>query len=90
MSIIKLDLHHIYNQTETIENELNLIIDEALERRIDTVEIVTGKGSGQLKNHVLRFLKQSHIRKLYYRIEKDNKNLGRIFVHFKFDPDEDY
>jgi hypothetical protein len=32
---------------------------------------------------VLRFLDQKHVRALYHRVEKDDKNFGRIFVHFK-------
>ena len=41
-------------------------------------------GSGQLKKSVLRFLEQKHIKQQYHRIEKDSKNFGRLFVHFKF------
>jgi hypothetical protein len=46
-------------------------------------EIIPGKGSGQLKKRVIRFLQQPEIKKLYHRLEKDDKNFGRIFVHFK-------
>ena len=83
MAKLKLDLHDIYNRGDTIEKELNRIIQEAVDKRIDLVEIIPGKGSGQLKKHVLRFLNQSHIRALYHRIDKDSKNFGRIFVHFR-------
>ncbi len=83
MAKLKLDLHDIYNRGDTIERELNRIIQEAVDKRIDLVEIIPGKGSGQLKKHVLRFLNQSHIRSLYHRIDKDSKNFGRIFVHFR-------
>jgi dsDNA-specific endonuclease/ATPase MutS2 len=83
MAKLKLDLHDIYNRGDTIEKELNRIIQEAVDKRIDLVEIIPGKGSGQLKKHVLRFLNQSHIRSLYHRIDKDSKNFGRIFVHFR-------
>jgi len=79
---LKLDLHDIYNRGETIESELNRVIQEAIDRRIPLVEIIPGKGSGQLKKRVLRFLNQSHIKSLYHRVEKDDKNFGRIFVHF--------
>jgi dsDNA-specific endonuclease/ATPase MutS2 len=84
MAKLKLDLHDIYNRGDQIDSELNRIVEEALERRINLVEIIPGKGSGQLKKKVLRFLNQGHIRKLYHRIEKDDKNFGRIFIHFKF------
>jgi dsDNA-specific endonuclease/ATPase MutS2 len=84
MAKIKLDLHDIYNRGEAIEVELNRVIQEALENQVKLVEIIPGKGSGQLKKRVLRFLNQKHIRELYHRVEKDDKNFGRIFVHFRF------
>ncbi|MBA3958077.1 MAG: Smr/MutS family protein [Parachlamydiaceae bacterium] len=83
MAKLKLDLHEIFNKGHTIESELNRIINEAVEKRIPLVEIIPGKGSGQLKKTVLRFLEQAHIKKLYHRLEKDSKNFGRLFVHFK-------
>lgn len=83
MSKLKLDLHDIYNRNQEIKIELNKIIYDAIEKRIELVEIIPGKGSGQLKKHVLRFLQQPHIKKLYHRIEVDRTNFGRIFVHFR-------
>ena len=83
MAKLKLDLHDIYNRGGQIDAELNRIIQEAIEKRVSPVEIIPGKGSGQLKKRVLRFLNQKEIRKLYHRVEKDDKNFGRIFVHFK-------
>jgi DNA-nicking Smr family endonuclease len=83
MAKLKLDLHEIFNQGKTIETELNRVIQEAVENRISLVEIIPGKGSGQLKKRVLRFLNQKHIRDQYHRIEKDDKNFGRILVHFR-------
>jgi DNA-nicking Smr family endonuclease len=84
MAKLKLDLHDIYNRGDQIEAELNRIVQEAVERKIELVEIIPGKGSGQLKKRVLRFLNQGHIKQLYHRLEKDDKNFGRIFIHFKF------
>jgi dsDNA-specific endonuclease/ATPase MutS2 len=84
MAKIVLDLHDIYNKGIAIDAELNRVISEAIEKKITLVEIIPGKGSGQLKKRVLRFLAQSDIKKLYHRIEKDDKNFGRIFVHFKY------
>ncbi|MBA94965.1 MAG: DNA mismatch repair protein MutS [Rickettsiales bacterium] len=77
------DLHDIYNNSKKIEDTLNLAINEAIEKKIKTIEIIPGKGSGQLKKKVLRFLNQSHIKQKYHRIDKDSKNFGRLFVHFK-------
>ena len=84
MAKLKLDLHDIYNRGGQIDAELNRIVQEALAKKIALVEIIPGKGSGQLKKTVLRFLNQGHIRPLYHRVEKDDKNFGRIFIHFRF------
>ena len=84
MAKIKLDLHDIFNKGLAIEQELNRVIREAVEKRIGLVEIIPGKGSGQLKKRVLRFLQQKEIKQLYHRVEKDDKNFGRVFVHFRF------
>ena len=78
-----LDLHDIYNSNDKIDAELNRVVHEAVAKRIALVEIIPGKGSGQLKKRVLRFLNQAHIRALYHRIEKDDRNFGRIFIHFR-------
>ena len=83
MSKLKLDLHDIYNQSKSIDKALNDLIDEAVSKKIKTIEIIPGKGSGQLKKKVIRFLQQSHIKNQYHRIDKDSKNFGRLFVHFK-------
>jgi dsDNA-specific endonuclease/ATPase MutS2 len=83
MAKIVLDLHDIYNRSDQIDAQLNRVVQEALAKRIPMVEIIPGKGSGQLKKRVLRFLNQSHIRSLYHRIEKDDRNFGRIFIHFR-------
>jgi dsDNA-specific endonuclease/ATPase MutS2 len=83
MAKLKLDLHDIFNKSGAIEDELNRVIMEAVEKKIQLVEIIPGKGSGQLKKRVLRFLDEKRIKCLYHRVEKDSKNFGRIFVHFK-------
>ena len=53
-------------------------------RYLPLLEIIPGKGSGQLKKHVLRFLERKDIKPLYHRVEKDSKNFGRLFVHFRW------
>ncbi len=85
MAKLKLDLHEICKNGNLIEKELNRIIEEANEKRIALVEIIPGKGSGQLKKTVLRFLDRPDIKKRYHRIDKDSKNYGRVFVRFKHD-----
>jgi DNA-nicking Smr family endonuclease len=83
MAKLKIDLHDIYNDSRALDAELNRIIQDAIRKKISLVEIIPGKGSGQLKKRVLRFLNQPHIKALYHRVEKDDKNFGRVFVHFK-------
>ncbi len=83
MSKLKLDLHDIYNKGYKIESELQRVMREAVDNRIPLIEIIPGKGSGQLKKRVLRFLNQPDIKPLYHRLEKDSQNFGRIFVHFR-------
>ena len=83
MAKIVLDLHDIYNKGTTIDTELNRVIVEAIEKKIALVEIIPGKGSGQLKKRVLRFLLKPEVKRLYHRLEKDDKNFGRVFVHFR-------
>ena len=84
MAKIVLDLHDIFNNGLIIDAELNRVIAEATQKKIRLVEIIPGKGSGQLKKRVLRFLVQPEIKRLYHRLEKDDKNFGRIFVHFRY------
>ncbi|MDT4938780.1 MAG: hypothetical protein QOG80_2451 [Pseudonocardiales bacterium] len=81
---LKLDLHEIYNRNEQIEDALRSIIAEAVAKKAPLVEIIPGKGSGQLKKRVLRFLDQKEIKALYHRVEKDSDNFGRVFVHFRW------
>lgn len=84
MGRIKLDLHDIYNNSKAIDNALQEAFDNAIDKKIKEVEIIPGKGSGQLRKKVERFLQQPHIKPLYHRIENDSKNFGRLFVYFKF------
>jgi DNA-nicking Smr family endonuclease len=81
---LKLDLHDIYNRGQDIDKALRAIIDEAVAKKAPMIEIIPGKGSGQLKKRVLRFLEQKEIKALYHRVEKDSKNHGRLFVHFRW------
>lgn len=83
MAKLKLDLHDIYNRGDQIDAQITRTLHEAVEKKISLVEIIPGKGSGQLKKRVLRLLNQPHMRSLYHRIEKDSKNHGRIFIHLR-------
>jgi DNA-nicking Smr family endonuclease len=81
---LKLDLHEIFNRGADIDRALADIIAQAIAKKIELVEIIPGKGSGQLKKRVLRYLDQKEVKALYHRVEKDSKNFGRIFVHFRW------
>ncbi|MFE9693943.1 MULTISPECIES: Smr/MutS family protein [Micromonospora] len=81
---LKLDLHDIYNRGYEIDRALRDIMNEAVAKKATLVEIIPGKGSGQLKKKVLRFLDQKDVKQLYHRVEKDSKNFGRLFVHFRW------
>ena len=81
---LTLDLHDIYNRGEDIDRALRGVVDEAIRKKATLVEIIPGKGSGQLKKRVLRFLDQKEIKSLYNRVEKDSRNFGRVFVHFRW------
>ena len=83
MAKLVLDLHACFNKGGMIDAELNRVIEEAVAKKIALVEIIPGKGSGQLKKRVLRFLAQPEVKKRYHRLEKDSKNFGRIFIHFR-------
>jgi DNA-nicking Smr family endonuclease len=84
---LKLDLHDVYNRGGEIDRALRAIIDEAVAKKAPLVEIIPGKGSGQLKKHVLRFLERKDVKALYHRVEKDKDNFGRVFVHFRWKQD---
>ena len=81
---LMLDLHDVYNRGYDIDRALQEIIDDAVAKRATLVEIIPGKGSGQLKKRVLRFLDQKEIKAQYHRVEKDSRNFGRVFVHFRW------
>ncbi|MFO7807694.1 MAG: Smr/MutS family protein [Candidatus Moraniibacteriota bacterium] len=82
MAQISLDLHLIYNKSRNIDDALWGVIREAREKNIDEVEIIYGKGSGQLKKRVLKFLDRQEVKRTYRRIKKDPNNSGRVFVYF--------
>ena len=80
---LKLDLHDIYSSGDRLECSVRDIMEQAWQKRADEVEIIPGKGSGQLKKWVLRFLEKEY-KGRYSRINKDSKNFGRIFVLFNW------
>jgi dsDNA-specific endonuclease/ATPase MutS2 len=81
---LTLDLHDIYNHGAEIEKALQQKFDEAIAKKAPLLEIIPGKGSGQLKKHVLRFLDKKRSAVDNMRIEKPSKNFGTIKVHFRW------
>jgi dsDNA-specific endonuclease/ATPase MutS2 len=81
---LTLDLHDIYNQGSEIEKALQRIFDEAVAKKAPMIEIIPGKGSGQLKKHVLRFFEKKRAAVSNMRVEKPSKNFGTIKVHFNW------
>jgi len=76
-----LDLHPIFRNERDVDRAVQAIIFEAVRTGAMRVEIIPGKGSGQLKGRVLALLRQKQ-RKLYSRVEADPDNTGRVLVHF--------
>ena len=81
---LKLDLHDIYDRGDEIDRALRSVMDEAVAKKASLVEIIPGKGSGQLRKRVLRFLDRKDVKIIYHRVEKDPHNSGRVFVHFRW------
>ena len=79
-----LDLHDIAHSSAAIERALLAVMAQARETKAPMVEIIPGKGTGALKKTVLRFLARPEIKAQYQRVQKDSKNHGRLFVHFRW------
>jgi DNA-nicking Smr family endonuclease len=83
MVLITLDLHPYFRSNRDIDTALRQTLFKAAATGVDTVQIIPGKGTGQLKKRVLAVLAQKHIKKLYARVEQDPTNAGRILVHLR-------
>ena len=62
---LTLDLHPIYNKGQRIDAALNHALVQAREKKAKELEIICGKGSGQLKKRVLRFLDKFDLHYLF-------------------------
>jgi hypothetical protein len=82
MSLV-LDLHSLFRIDRDIDSAVRGAIFKAARTGEPLVEIIPGKGSGQLRKRVLALLGQQHLKKLYHRVEEDTTNSGRILVHFR-------
>jgi dsDNA-specific endonuclease/ATPase MutS2 len=80
---MSVDLHPVFRNNRDIELALREALFRAARTGEDALEIIPGKGTGQLRKRVLAFLAQKHIRKLYDRVETDPANPGRVVVRFR-------
>ncbi|MFE5302401.1 Smr/MutS family protein [Streptomyces sp. NPDC056632] len=78
--MITVDLHPIFKNNRDIELALRQAPLRAVHTGEDAVQFIPGKGSGQLKQRVLTFLAQKHIKKLYHAVETLPGNSGRVIV----------
>ncbi len=82
MAKLKLDLHDCFNNSKEIDKHLDYYFEEAIRVKASSLEIVHGKGSGQLKKRVQRFLQNPGNKLKIKRIVHDKDNHGRMFVYF--------
>ena len=83
ITLLTLDLHPIFRNNRDIDVALRQTLFKAAATGVDVVQIIPGKGTGQLKKRVLAVLAQKHIKKLYVRVETDATNTGRVLVHLR-------
>lgn len=80
---LAVDLHPIFHSDRDIVKAVHNAIFRAAGENISLVELISGKGSGKLKNRVLAILKQPHPAKLYGRAEVVPGNDGMVPAHLK-------
>jgi DNA-nicking Smr family endonuclease len=81
--MLSLDLHPIFRNSRDIDTALRVFMVRAAASGETAVELIPGKGTGQLRQRVLTYLRQPHVKKLYERIELDQSNTGHIIVHLR-------
>ncbi|MTV27169.1 Smr/MutS family protein [Nitriliruptoraceae bacterium ZYF776] len=81
---LTVDLHPVFRQGDRIDATLEDAIEQAERRKLREVEIIHGKGSGQLRKRVLRFLERPDVKAKVHRIDKDRGNHGHLTVHFRW------
>ena len=79
---LTVDLHAVFRNERDITNKVRQAIFRAAREKVPLVEIIPGKGSGKLRNHVIAMLRQPQIKKLYRRMEIAPGNEGVVLVHF--------
>ncbi len=82
-SVLHLDLHPIAKNGRAITEALETTLAEAERKQVKAIEIIPGKGSGQLMKRVKKWFDQKDVKARYKRVEVDSKNHGRLFVHVR-------
>ena len=83
-SEIRIDLHDVFNSSDGIDRALDDAFRQAERCRAKSLQIIHGKGSGQLKKRVARFLQESRVRAVTRNVDNDSKNWGRVFLYFRW------
>lgn len=79
-----IDLHPVFNRGGAIDAALREAFEEAERRKATELEIIHGKGSGQLRKRVLRYVDEVSGRLPVHRVIKDQHNHGRVVVTFRW------
>jgi DNA-nicking Smr family endonuclease len=83
-SEIRIDLHEVFNRSEGIDRALDEAFRQAERSRAKSLQIIHGKGSGQLKKRVARFLQEPRVKAVTRNVDNDSKNWGRVFIYFRW------
>lgn len=81
--MLSLDLHPIFRNNRDIDQSVRQFVFKAHSSGAPVAEIIPGKGTGRLKQHVLAYLNQNHMKRFYKRVEAPSSNTGRILLYFK-------
>jgi hypothetical protein len=81
---MKLKLN-LYPVVPDMEEKIADILQEAIEKHADLLEITYGEASESAKKRILNFLNKKEIRQLYSRLEKTEKGWGRVYLHFRWE-----
>jgi len=75
---------NLYPVATDLEEKIAAILQEAVEKHADTLEIAYGEASESVKKRILNFLNKKDVRCLYSRLEKTEKGWGRVYLHFRW------
>ena len=73
----------VFRNNRDLDVALRQALFRAAATGVDVLQVIPGKGTGALRQRVLTTLAQTHLKKLYARVEVDPDNPGRILVHLR-------